>query len=103
MSFDVARALKKSTGRAKSDVANKLVSMFLHEISRKACLAGGMSVSDLAYGESVINSFGQKCTYCGNSLESDRSAIEHLDGMNRIRVGLHVPGTCGNGLQALQQ
>ncbi|MDA0767020.1 MAG: HNH endonuclease signature motif containing protein [Verrucomicrobia bacterium] len=92
MSFDVAMALKKSTGRAKSDVANKLVSMFLHEVSRKVCVAGGMAVSDPLYGESVIRSFGQNCAYCGSSLENDRSAIEHLDGMNRIRVGLHVPG-----------
>ena len=46
MSFNVAAALRKSTGRAKSDVANKLVSMFLHEVSRKACAAGGMNVSD---------------------------------------------------------
>ena len=28
MSFEVATALRRSTGRAKSDVANKLVSMF---------------------------------------------------------------------------
>ena len=34
MSFDVAASLRKSTGRAKSDVANKLVSMFSHDGSR---------------------------------------------------------------------
>ena len=57
MSFDVSRALKKSTGRAKSDVANKLVSMFLHEVSRKACSAFGMTVSGLAplqVGDEII-------------------------------------------------
>lgn len=92
MSFDVSRALKGATGRAKSDVANKLVSMFLHEVSRKVCLAGGMNVSDPRYAESVLGAFGQNCLYCGSELERDRSSVEHLDGMNRFRVGLHVPG-----------
>jgi hypothetical protein len=92
MSVDVSRALQKATGRAKSDVANKLVSMFLHEVSRKVCLAGGMGVSDPRYTGSVLQAFGQNCLYCGNELERDRVSVEHLDGMNRFRVGLHVPG-----------
>lgn len=104
MSFDVAAALRKSTGRAKSDVANKLVSMFLHEVSRKACAAGGMSVSDSRYTESVVAAFGDGCLYCGAELTaSSVPVVEHLNGMNRFSVGLHVPGnvavackTCNN-------
>jgi HNH endonuclease len=92
VTFDVAAALRKSTGRAKSDVANKLVSMFLHEVSRKACLAGGMSVTDPRYAESVLTAFGRGCLYCGAELERDRTSVEHLNGMNRVSVGLHVPG-----------
>lgn len=92
MNFDISVLLKKSTGRAKSDVANKLVSMFLHEVSRKACAAGGISVSDLRYSDSVLGAFGQQCLYCRRHLEHDRATVEHLDGMNRFRVGLHVPG-----------
>jgi 5-methylcytosine-specific restriction endonuclease McrA len=92
MDFDSAKALKKATGRAKSDVANKLVSMFLHEVSRRACLAGGMTVSDLRYRDDVLKSFGHSCLYCGRDLEPDRASVEHLDGMNRFRAGLHVPG-----------
>lgn len=92
MSIDVAAALRKSTGRAKSDVANKLVSMFLHEVSRKACAAGGMSVTDPRYAESVLAAFGRNCLYCGVELERDRVSVEHLNGMNRVSVGLHVPG-----------
>jgi hypothetical protein len=92
VSFDVAAALRKSTSRAKSDVANKLVSMFLHEVSRKACIAGGMSVSNPHYAESVIIAFGRSCLYCGRNLEQDRAPVEHLNGMNRFSVGLHVPG-----------
>ncbi|MGB6221543.1 MAG: hypothetical protein WBG04_10950 [Haloferula sp.] len=92
MSFDVAAALRKSTGRAKSDVANKLVSMFLHEVSRKACVTGGMNVSDPRYAESVLTAFGRNCLYCGAELERDRVSVEHLNGMNRVSVGLHVPG-----------
>jgi len=92
MDFDSAKALKKATGRAKSDVANKLVSMFLHEVSRRACAAGGMTVSDLRYRDDVLKSFGHSCLYCGRDLEHDRASVEHLDGMNRFRAGLHVPG-----------
>ncbi len=104
MSFDVATALRKSTGRAKSDVANKLVSMFLHEISRKVCSEGGMLVSDPRYADSVVAAFGQNCLYCGLELAaSSGPVVEHLNGMNRFSVGLHVPGnvamsckTCNN-------
>ncbi len=92
MDFDSAKALKKATGRAKSDVANKLVSMFLHEVSRRACVAGGMTVADIRYRESVLKSFGHCCLYCERNLELDRASVEHLDGMNRFRAGLHVPG-----------
>lgn len=92
MSFDVAVALRKSTGRAKSDVANKLVSMFLHDVSRKACVAGGMSVTAPRYAESVLASFGRSCMYCSGELERDRASVEHMNGMNRVSVGLHVPG-----------
>jgi len=93
MSFDVTSALRKSTGRAKSDVANKLVSMFLHEVSRKACAAGGMSVSTPRYTDSVLAAFGQHCLYCGIELtNSVVPVVEHLNGMNRFSVGLHVPG-----------
>lgn len=92
MTFDVTSALRKSTGRAKSDVANKLVSMFLHEVSRKACAAARMTVSDLYYAESVLAAFGKECLYCRNALESDRTTVEHLNGMNRVCVGLHIPG-----------
>lgn len=92
MSFDSAKALQRATGRAKSDVANKLVSMLLHEVSRKVCAAGGMAVSDSLYREAVLQAFGHSCLYCARDLEHDRSSVEHLDGMNRFRVGLHVPG-----------
>jgi hypothetical protein len=93
VSFNVEAALRRSTGRAKSDVANKLVSMFLHEVSRKACAAGGMSVSDPRYTESVTAAFGQRCLYCGTDLLSSVvPVVEHLNGMNRFSLGLHVPG-----------
>jgi hypothetical protein len=73
-------------------VANKLVSMFLHEVSRKLCNKLDLSVSDPRYGAAVAAAFGTTCCYCGRSLEHDRAAVEHLDGMNRFRVGLHIPG-----------
>jgi hypothetical protein len=92
MSFDTAAYLRRATGRAKSDVANKLVSMFLHDVSRKICSSLELKVNDPRYALAVAASFGTDCCYCGKTLETDRAAIEHLDGMNRLRVGLHIPG-----------
>lgn len=101
MSFNVAAALRKSTGRAKSDVANKLVSMFLHDVSRKACAAGGMTVSDPRYTDSVVAAFGNGCLYCGTELAASLvPVVEHLNGMNRVSVGLHVPGNVAMACKA---
>lgn len=92
MSFQAAAYLRKATSRAKSDVANKLVSMFLHEVSRKITSAFGFGVGDPRYTDSVVAAFGVSCCYCGKPLENDRVAVEHPDGMNRFRAGLHIPG-----------
>jgi hypothetical protein len=92
MSFEVQKCLAKATSRAKSDVANKLVSMLLHEVSRKVCSRLEFSVGDPAYSESVATIFGPVCCYCGMPLETNIAVVEHPDGMNRIRAGLHIPG-----------
>jgi predicted restriction endonuclease len=92
MMFDSAKLLRKATSRAKSDVANKLVGMFLHELSRKVSSEIGMRVSDPSYHRAVVETFGHQCAYCERTLETDRAAVEHLDGMNRFRVGLHIVG-----------
>lgn len=92
MNFDSAGHLSRATSRAKSDVANKLVCMFLHAFSRKVTEEIGLSVSDTTYVAAVAKAFGSECCYCGRILEGDRTSVEHLDGMNRFRVGLHIPG-----------
>jgi hypothetical protein len=92
MSFNTAIYLGKATARAKSDVANKLISMFLHELSRKLSVKIGLAVTDRTYTQEVESIFGEACSYCGRHLEQDRAAVEHLDGMNRYRVGLHIVG-----------
>jgi hypothetical protein len=92
MSFPVSAYLRTATSRAKSDVANKLVSMFLHDLSRKICGSLDLSVTDARYAEAVEAAFGSNCCYCYQPLEKDRTAVEHLAGMNRFRLGLHIPG-----------
>lgn len=88
----VQSCLRKATSRAKSDVANKLVSMFLHEVSRRLASELNLTVNDLVYANHVEQFFGTQCTLCGCALERDRLAVEHLEGMNRVRLGLHIPG-----------
>ena len=92
MSFQTTAYLRKATSRAKSDVANKLVGMFLHEISRKICASLNLKVADSSYTNAVVAKFGGGCCYCERPLEDDRASVEHLDGMNRFRAGLHMPG-----------
>jgi hypothetical protein len=92
MSFQTATYLRKATLRAKSDVANKLVSMFLHGVSRKLSASLEVNVTDLRYTDAVVAKFGVSCCYCGKPLEDDRASVEHPDGMNRFRAGLHIPG-----------
>ena len=84
--------LRSATRRAKSDVANKLISMFLHELSRKISQNWLVKVDGEEYEKLVRERFNNRCPYCSCELTNTESIIEHLDGMNRYRVGLHVPG-----------
>jgi len=84
--------LRSATRRAKSDVANKLISMFLHELSRRSSQTWSIKVDGEEYENLVRGVFGSRCPYCLCDLAATASVIEHLDGMNRLRAGLHVPG-----------
>jgi len=66
--------------------------MFLHELSRKIGAKIGLAVTDKEYTSEVERIFGESCAYCGRDLEQDRASVEHLDGMNRYRTGLHIAG-----------
>lgn len=90
--MDATSKLRSATRRAKSDVANKMVSMFLHELSRKVCHEWGLRVDSQDYIELVRLQFGNCCPYCLRTLADTIPVIEHLDGMNRYRSGLHIPG-----------
>jgi hypothetical protein len=89
---DASSQLRSATRRAKSDVANKLISMFLHELSRKVSQHWEVRIGSEKYGEAVREWFHNRCPYCARDLRTDDAVIEHLDGMNRLRAGLHVPG-----------
>jgi hypothetical protein len=89
---DPTSQLRSATRRAKSDVANKLVSMFLHELSRKISQRWRIKVEGEEYGELVRKMFNNQCPYCSCQLAETTSVIEHLDGMNQYRGGLHVSG-----------
>ena len=82
---DPCSQLRSATRRAKSDVANKLVSMFLHELSRRVSQAWPIRVDGEEYEKLVRERFGSRCPYCVCDLASTVSVIEHLDGMNRYR------------------
>jgi hypothetical protein len=89
---DPVSELRTATRRAKSDVANKLVSMCLHEMSRKISQSWAVKVDGEEYERLVRERFGNQCPYCSRDLAISETVIEHLDGMNRYRAGLHVPG-----------
>jgi hypothetical protein len=89
---DPISKLRSATRRAKSDVANKLISMCLHELSRRVSQDWPVRVDGEEYEKLVRERFNNQCPYCSRDLSITESVIEHLDGMNRYRVGLHVPG-----------
>jgi hypothetical protein len=89
---DPTSQLRSATRRAKSDVANKLISMFLHELSRKISEGWPIKVDGEEYEEAVRKRFNNRCPYCSRDLANTPPVIEHLDGMSRYRAGLHVPG-----------
>lgn len=89
---DATSQLRSATRRAKSDVANKLISMFLHELSRRIRQDWRIKIDSPEYEELVRSRFNNRCPYCSCDLMTTVAVIEHLDGMNRYRAGLHVPG-----------
>jgi hypothetical protein len=89
---DPTSQLRYATRRAKSDVANKLISMFLHELSRRVSEKWPIKVDGEEYEGLVRKWFDNRCPYCSRNLADTIPVIEHLDGMNRYRAGLHVPG-----------
>jgi hypothetical protein len=66
--------------------------MFLHELSRRLSQRWIIKVDSKRYGELVRQEFDNRCPYCLRTLAAAESVIEHLDGMNRYRAGLHVSG-----------
>jgi hypothetical protein len=66
--------------------------MFLHELSRKVSQNWPLKVDGEKYEEIVRQWFQNRCPYCLRNLTANDGVIEHLDGMNRYRAGLHVPG-----------
>jgi len=89
---DPTAQLRSATRRAKSDVANKLISMCLHELSRKISEKWLIKVDGEKYENLVRKWFNNRRPSCSRSLDDTASVIEHLDGMNRYRAGLHTPG-----------
>jgi hypothetical protein len=89
---DPTSQLRTATRRAKSDVANKLISMFLHELSRRISQDWPIKANGEGYEELVRSRFQNRCPYCSRDLTGTTWVTEHLDGMNRYRAGLHVPG-----------
>lgn len=66
--------------------------MFLHELSRSIAQHWKIRVDGEEYEVLVRECFENCCPYCLCSLVDAEPVIEHLDGMNRLRAGLHVPG-----------
>src|SRR5580700_11091212 len=66
--------------------------MCLHEMSRRISQDWAVRVDGEEYEKLVRERFNNQCPYCSCDLTISESVIEHLDGMNRYRAGLHVPG-----------
>jgi hypothetical protein len=76
--------------------------MFLHEFSRRISEDWPIRVDGEEYEGLVRKWFDNRCPYCSCNLADTVSVIEHLDGMNRYRAGLHAPGNVLVALQKVQ-
>jgi hypothetical protein len=79
--------------RGRADIANTSLRIFLQEMGGAYDVARGLAVyngsRDFA---SVREFFGERCCYCGDSLEARRTAQDHLIPMNKTSLGLHAWG-----------
>jgi hypothetical protein len=66
--------------------------MFLHELSRRVSQGWSINIGSEEYEKLVRERFNNRCPYCSLNLTETTWVFEHLDGMNRYRAGLHVPG-----------
>jgi hypothetical protein len=66
--------------------------MFLHELSRRLSQKWTIRVDGEEYEKLIRKTFGNQCPYCSLDVANTIPVVEHLDGMNRYRAGLHVPG-----------
>jgi hypothetical protein len=66
--------------------------MFLHELSRRIAENWKFRIGGEEYETLVREWFNNECPYCSRPLADGQPVIEHLDGMNRFRAGLHVAG-----------
>jgi|SRR5579871_151062 len=66
--------------------------MCLHELSRRVAENWKYRIDGEEYEKLVRDQFDNRCPYCSHPLQDGQSVIEHLDGMNRHRAGLHVAG-----------
>lgn len=90
--IDPLKPLTRRNRRQKSDVAQKLVSMCLHELSAVLVRQRPeLRVETPSYVAAVRAAFGESCAFCARPLGRD-THVEHLDPMNRVRAGLHVAG-----------
>ncbi len=90
--FDPIVRLRRRNQRQKSDVAQKLIAMCLHEVSASLVRERPyLRVETPDYEASVRRTFGTGCAFCSEPLANDLH-VEHLDAMNRVRAGLHIAG-----------
>lgn len=66
--------------------------MFLHELSRRISQSWSVKVDSEEYEKLVGERFNNRCPYCSRDLTIIEPVVEHLDGLNRYRAGLHLPG-----------
>lgn len=90
--LDPFAQLRRRNQRQKSDVAQKMVAMCLHNLSSKLVKEWpNLRVETLGYSQSVREAFGEACAFCDSMLATD-THVEHLVAMNRARCGLHIAG-----------
>ena len=78
--------------RGRADIANTALRIFLQQMGAAYDTERGFAPYGTKDFAEVRAFFGERCCYCGDDLQPNRVAQDHLVPMNKTSLGLHAWG-----------
>jgi hypothetical protein len=80
--------------RARSDISNTAIRIFLQEVGKNYDEARGLEPfgQKKAQKQELLEAFNHSCCYCGKRIDIRTISLDHLIPMNKDHLGLHAWG-----------